>query len=120
MASRQVSGYAGHRHGVGPVRVDLQVVEHVGAELQGLGQGSSQLVVSAQDQDALTIGTQADLIGRAEHPVGPLAAHLASGNLHAVGHRRPQGGQRNEVAHRHVERPAADLQRLTIAGVDVH
>ena len=33
----QVSGHAGHRHGVGTVRVDLEVVEDVGGDAEGLG-----------------------------------------------------------------------------------
>ena len=40
-------------------------------------------------------------------------------DLHAVGHRRADRGQRDQVADGHVERAAADLQRLAVAGIDV-
>ena len=56
---------------------------------------------------------------RAQHAVRPLAAQLAALDLHAVGHHRAERGQRHEVADRHVERAAADLERLAVAGVDV-
>ena len=49
---------------------------------------------------------EAELAARAEHAVRPLAAHLAPADLQAVGHRRAEGGQRHEVADRHVERAA--------------
>ena len=61
---------------------------------------------------------EAELARRAEHPVGPDAGHLAAADLHPVGHGRADGGQGHEVASRHVERAAADLQRLAVAGVD--
>ena len=55
----------------------------------------------------------------AQHAVGPLAAHLAAGDLHAVGHGRAERGERHQVAHGHVEGAAADLEGLAVAGVDV-
>jgi hypothetical protein len=65
------------------------------------------------------VGAQADLTGRAEHAVGPLAAHLAAADLHAARHGRADRGQRDQVAGLHVERPAGDLQRLAVTPVDV-
>jgi hypothetical protein len=62
---------------------------------------------------------QAELATRAQHPVGPLTTQLAPGDLQAVGHGGADGGQRHQIADRHVERTAADLQRLAVAGVDV-
>ena len=62
---------------------------------------------------------EAELARRAQHAVRPLAPQLAPVDLHAVGHRRAERGQRHEVADGHVERAAADLQRLAVAGVDV-
>jgi hypothetical protein len=62
---------------------------------------------------------EADLAARAEHAVGPLAAQLATLDLHAARHDGAEGRQRHEIADRHVERAAADLERLAVAGVDV-
>ena len=72
-----------------------------------------------QDQDAAVLVAQAELARRAEHAVRPLAPQLAPLDLQAVGHHGAERGQRHEVADRHVERAAADLQRLAVAGVDV-
>ena len=62
---------------------------------------------------------EAELARRAQHAVRPLAAQLAALDLHAVGHHGAERGQRHEVADRHVERAAADLQGLAVAAVDV-
>jgi hypothetical protein len=65
------------------------------------------------------VGAEAHLAGRAQHAVGPLAPHLAAADLQAAGHGRADGGQGDQVAGRHVERPAGDLQRLAVASVDI-
>ena len=45
---------------------------------------------------------------------------LRAGDGATVGHRGTHRGQRHEVAGRHVEGAATDLQRLAVTGVDVH
>ena len=51
-------------------------------------------------------------------PLDTSPGQLAALDLHAAGHRRAERGERHEVAHRHVERATADLERLAVAGVD--
>ena len=72
-----------------------------------------------EQQDAGVVVAEAELARRAQHPVRPLAPHLAPADLHAVGHGGAQRGQRHEIAGGHVEGAAHDLQRLAVAGVDV-
>ena len=119
-AGGEVARHAGHRHRVGPVRVDLEVVEHVGLDAERLGERRRPASsVVREDQDAAGVAGQVELGRAAQHPVGPLAPELAPADLHAAGHDRAERGQGHEVADRHVERAAADLQRLAVAGVDV-
>ena len=74
---------------------------------------------AVQEHDALRIVAEADLLGGAQHPVGPLATHLPAGDLHAIGHRHAQGGKGHQVSHRHVEGAAADLQGFPVTGINV-
>ncbi len=116
---RQVAGDTRHRHGVGTVRVDLEVVQHIARQAQLIHERATQLEALGQDHDAVVVVAETDLRSAAAHPVGVLAPHLALGDLHPVRHHRADRGERDVVADRHVERPAADLQGLTRAGVDV-
>ena len=116
---RQVACHSGHRHGVGPVRVDLQVVEDVVDDTEGGLQVSTRRGGGVEDQDALVIVAETELATGAEHAVRPLAAQLATLDLHAVAHDGAEGGQRHVIADGHVERTAADLQRLAVAGIHV-
>ena len=106
----QVAGDAGHRQGVGPVRGDVEVEHGVGVDAEGVGQSHARLgPVGLDDQDPGVVVGQAQLRRRAQHPLRPLAPHLAAGDLHPVRQPGPDGGQRDEVAGPEVERPAHDL-----------
>ena len=115
----QISSHAGHRHRVGPVGVDLEVVEDVGLDPERVAQGRSGLVAVTEDENSHGIAWKAELRRRTQHAVGPFAAQLAAADLHAVAHRGPERGERHEVALAHVERAAADLERLAVTGVHV-
>ena len=116
----QVAGHARHRHCIGAVGVDLEVVEDVALDAHRVGEGHTRFRdARRQNEDPGVVAAQADLVGRAQHAVGPLAPHLAATDLEAVGHDRADGGQRNQVAGSHVEGTARDLQRLAVTGIDV-
>ena len=61
LSGGQVPGHPGHRHGVGPVGVDLQVVDNISPDPQRLGQGDTRLVPGTQNEDAVVVVTQVDL-----------------------------------------------------------
>ena len=114
----QVAGEPGDRHGVGPVGVDLEVPEHVGDDAEGVGERGARVGRDVEDADAGVVVAQAQLAAGAEHAVGELAADLAAADLHTSRHARAHRGERHEVAHRHVERTADDLDR-TVTRVHV-
>ena len=116
-ASGQVAGDARDRHGIGPVGVDLEVVEDVRLDAHGLGEGRAGLQMRGEEQDPVVIAAEPQLVRGAQHPVRPDAGHLAPADLHAVRHHGADGGERDEVAGLHVERTAADLQGLAVARV---
>ena len=115
----QVAGHPGHRQRVGAVGLHLQLDDHLGAQAERLAHRGAEGQVAAQVQDALVVVAEAQFLGRAEHAVGPFAAHLAAGDLHAVGHHRADRRQRHQDARLQVGGAAGDLQRLPVAGVDV-
>jgi hypothetical protein len=116
----QVAGHAGHRHRIGSVGVDLEVVEHVALDAHRVGEGGARLGdARRQDEDPGVVAAQPDLACRAQHAVGPLPPHLATTDLEAAGHDSADSGHRNQVAGSHVEGPAHDLQRVTVTGIDV-
>ncbi len=65
------------------------------------------------------VAAEAELARRAQHAVGPLAPELSPLDLETIGHRGAEGGEGHPIADGHVEGSTADLQRLTIAGIDV-
>ena len=115
----QVTGHSGHRQGVGPVAFDVDVEQHIGLDPERIGQRLTQGEPAGEDVDAVGVLGDPQLGGRAQHPVGPLTPHLSAGDLQAAGHDGTECGEGHEVPDRHVERSAADLQRLAVAGVDV-
>ena len=116
----QVAGHAHHAERIGAVgqRVDLD--HRVGVQAERLGDTDPRLERRGQDEDARVVVAELQLAGRAQHAVALLTAHPARRDRHAVGHDRPDGGQRNQVAGRHVGGAAADLQSLAVTPVDVH
>ena len=119
-AGGQVARHPHHGHGVGAVGVHLQVEQHIGSDVQRLGERDPQGQAAIQDQDALVVVTHADLGPRAQHAVAPLAPHLAPGYLHAAGHGGAHCGQGNPVTRDHVEGSAAHLEGFAVAGVHIH
>jgi hypothetical protein len=99
------------------------VVEDVGGDAEGLGdrgaEGRAVATGGRDDEDAAVVVAEAELPARAQHAVGPLAAHLAPGDLHPSGHDRAEGREGDQVALGHVEGTAGDLQGLAVAGVDI-
>ena len=120
----EIAGDAGDRHGVRTVGVDLEVPENVALHTERFGdrraEGSGAGVDRVGEQhDAVVVFAHAHLGSGAAHAVGHLASQLALGDLHAVGHDGADCGERDQVADRHVECAAADLQRFAVAHVDV-
>ena len=62
---------------------------------------------------------EAELVGRAQHPLGVDAEDAAPFDRATVGHRRAERGERHDVAGLHVERAAPHVARDAVAGVDV-
>ena len=118
----QVAGHARHREGVGPVGGDVEVEHGVGTDAEGLGEGHARLgALRLDDEDPGVVVGQLQLRWGAEHPLRPLAPHLAAGDLHAVGQAGADGGQGNQVAGAEVERPAHDLAvGAAVARVHLH
>ena len=91
------------------------LAKHVGSLRAAGGTVSRQIWVQAFGDHVREL----QLGGRAQHAVRPLAAQLATCDLESVWHHGAEGGERHEIADRHVERAAADLERLTVTGVHV-
>ena len=108
-----LAGKPDHRQRVAPVRLDVDVEDRVAEQL---GQRTSERRVGRQDQDAVGVRGQAELVARAEHPVAD-DAHLL-GTLDPPVARQDRAGQgdRHALAGRDVGRAADDLERL--AAVD--
>ena len=113
-ARREVAGDPHHRPRVGAVALDGDVEDGVGLEPQRLGQRRARFArgLVAQDQQAGAVVGEPELLPRAQHPVGPDAAHLAADDLVAAGQDGSDRSEGHAVPHREVVRPAHDLQRL--------
>ena len=57
----EITGDPRDRHGIGSIRIDLEVVEHVLFHAQRLAQRGAGLVAVAEDQDAAGVAGQAEL-----------------------------------------------------------
>ncbi len=107
---------------VGPVGAHLEVEDDVVAEAEHIRQGAGRARrrrAAGGIWPAPGLRAEAELEGGAEHPVGPLPPHLAPADLQAAGHDGAQRWPGDQVARLHVERAAADLQGLAVAGVNV-
>ena len=124
----EIPGDTGDAQAVGPVRLDLELVDDVGDEAEVLGdrraEGESRREVPvggpgrSQDEQSRGVGAQAELGRRAQHPVRRHAAHLAAGDLDPAGEHGPDGRERHDVADDVVPGAADDLDGLVATGVD--
>ncbi len=112
---RQLASQADHAQRVAAVRLDVHVQHDVAIQV---GQGRPDARGGRQDQDAVAIAGQAQLVTRAEHPVAD-GAHLL-GPLDPAIARQDGAGQRdrNPLADRDVGGAAHDLEGLAAADVD--
>ena len=108
-AGGQVAGHAGDRHGVGPVRVDLEVVEDVGLDAQGLGEGRAGRQVRREDADPAWSSPSPS--SRAEHsiPFDQTPPILRRPISMPFGITVPMVASGTRSPACHVEGPAADL-----------
>ena len=124
-AGSQIASHPSHRHRIGAIGIDFQVKQHIVLQCQRLSHIASQFGCAGQNQNPRVFAIRAavwqfQLFSRAQHPLRPFAPQLAAFDLQPAGHDRALGCQRNQVAHLHIERSAADLAGIARAVVHIH
>jgi hypothetical protein len=101
-------GHPAHRQGVAPVRRHGDV-QHLVTQLQELDDVGADRGVGRQHEDAVGVTAQAELGGRADHPVGGVAVGLPGADRDAARQHGAGQGEGHAVARREVRRAADDL-----------
>ena len=112
---RDLPRQADEAEGVSPVRLDVDVEDGVAEEV---AECSPDRGIGLEDEDALGIGRQAQLVAGAEHAVAQRAHLLCALDPSAAGQDRAGQGDGHPLARCDVRRPTDDRQWLTIA--DAH
>ena len=108
-----LAGDTAHRHGVGPVGVDLELDDLV-AQVEQVEDVVSRLTgIARQHDDAVVVVTESELLGGADHAGGDVAVGLAGGDLEATWQHAAGEYDDDEVARLEVVRAADDALGLT-------
>ena len=104
-------------HRVGAVGRDREI-EHDVVEAEHLAHVGAERGVGRELENAVVVVAEAELAGRAQHPLRHLTADLAALDLEVAGQVRADRRERHDHARFDVRRAAHDAHR-TVAGVDV-
>ncbi len=103
-----------HRH-VAPIRLHVDIEDDIAVEI---GQRRAERAVGRQDEDAVAIRGQPQLVARAEHPVADDAHLLGALDPSVTGQDGTRQRHRDALSWGDVRRAADDLQRLAGAKRD--
>ena len=113
---RDFSRQTDQRQGIAAVRFDIDVQDDVAVELREV---DAQRRIRGQDQDAIGVAGQVQLVAGAQHAVADDAHLLGATDLATAGQNGAREGDRHPLARGDVRRAADDLERR-VAIAEVH
>ena len=116
----EIAGDAEMSPAVRAVAGEVDIEHDLALQREGFAVREPERRVRWKDQDPAVVITEAEFAGRTEHALRVDAEDRAGLDHPTIGHLGARCGERDDIAGRHVERPAPDVALRAVAGVDPH